>query len=649
MSDVRMTSLRPNDLFALKFVHDARFSPDGARIAWVVSQTSEEADHEIFEIRMHELGGAGQRELRFPGSATSPRWSPNGQRLAFVGEEGGSRRLYIADASLRGFQAVSAAGSDVQGPPSWSPDGSMIVYTTVRRLEKPGLRRITTRVFRSEAVGTTDDLRLEIQLLEVGGGGTRTLDVGRPVAMRPSFSPCGRRLLFLGSGSAVGHATFGGLRLLAVDLLDGRVTEVLGEEWMISDAAWLPCGKRIAVAGDRNSPLTVPIARLWVMNADGTEPQCRTEGLVGNVGLRVHYDTPTWHTLQNSVFAVLDASQAFVTVQRGGVAEIWRVSLEGPLRCRPVLTGDRSCLILDASAVSSRLLYATSDLHCPWELCMSAADGKGESRLTHLNDSVIAEWPSLKVEHLRFESADGMSIEGWHAARADLSGPQPTVMFIHGGPFLGTGHAFRYDFHLLASHGFAVLFANFRGSAAYGEPFCAAIMGDWGARGFPDHMAAVDAAVARGLADADRLGVWGPSHGGFATCWVVGHTTRFRAAVAESGVTNFMTTYYLSDDPDVFARDLGGRPDEIPDVYRSRSPLTYAPRCRTPTLLLHGAEDLRCTRAEAEQFYRALHDAGCTTELVVIPGMNHMGDSTGPLAARRAQNEALLDWFQRFL
>ena len=107
--------------------------------------------------------------------------------------------------------------------------------------------------------------------------------------------------------------------------------------------------------------------------------------------------------------------------------------------------------------------------------------------------------------------------------------------------------------------------------------------------------------------------------------------------------------YYLSDAADLFLYDLGGRPDEIPDVYRSRSPITYAVRCRTPTLLIHGEEDLRCPITEAEQFYRALHDVGCVTELVRIHGMTHVGDSIGPLSARWAQNEALLDWFERYL
>jgi dipeptidyl aminopeptidase/acylaminoacyl peptidase len=423
----------------------------------------------------------------------------------------------------------------------------------------------------------------------------------------------------------------------------------LGDRWFIAAAAWSPSGERIVIAGDHDSPLTLPMAYLWVVNRDGSAPQCRTAGLVGNLGLRVHHDMPTWETSQNSIFTVPEVTHAYATVLKHGSAEICRIDLDGPIRCEAIVSGPRSCVILDASEKTSQLLYGASDLHTPWELfLLDISDGQ-EKRLTHLNDAVLAQWPTLEVEHLKFESADGVLLEGWYLARADRQGPQPTVLFIHGGPMLATGYAFRFDFHLLAANGYAVLFANFRGSSGYGEPFMRGILGDWGARGFPDHMAAADVAIARGLADSDRLGVWGASHGGFATCWIVGHTRRFRAAVAESAITNFATHYYLCDAPDIFALDLGGRPHEIPDVYRSRSPLTYAWRCKTPTLMLHGEEDLRCPVSEAEQFYRALHDVGCPTELVRIPGMTHMGDSIGPLSVRRAQNEALLDWFERHL
>jgi dipeptidyl aminopeptidase/acylaminoacyl peptidase len=470
------------------------------------------------------------------------------------------------------------------------------------------------------------------------------------VASQPSFSPSGNDILFLGTDTAVSYAGLGGLSLYTAELRSNRVTRVLSDGWYIAAARWSLCGERIVIVGDCDSPLSIPTMGLWVVDRDGSNPRCRTEGFIGNVGLRAHHDMPTWDTSQNSnTIVVADAQTAYATVAVRGCTEIWRIALEGKLQCDPIVTGPRSCVVLDTSSARKQLLYAVTDLFRPWDLYRMDLRSGEEQRITAVNEEVLARWPALQLSHLQFKSSDGLPLEGWFLKRSDRVGPQPTVMFIHGGPFIATGHAFRFDFHLLASNGFALVFANFRGSAGYGEPFASAIMGDWGARGFPDHMATADIAVAQELADPARMGVWGPSHGGFATAWIVGHTNRFKAAVIESATTNWLTKYYLSDATDWIVKDLGGTPEEIPDVYRSRSPLTYARRCRTPTLLLHGELDARCPIEEAEQFYRALHDAGCKTELVRIAGMTHMGDSTGPLAARKAQNEALLDWFQRHL
>lgn len=650
MSEPAERTLNPSDLFSLRYVHDARLSPDARRVAYVISRTEEETSRELFELVVEELVSGTQCEVDVPRHATFPNWSPDGSRLAFIGkEEDGPPQVYITD--VNGQVGVALTNdSHVQGPLAWSPDGSAIAFTVVSHQKCEGARRLTKKFFRTDEAGFSDGLSLHIDVVDVQSGVVRRLDLRSMVAMQPLFSPCGTRLLFLGTDAAVSYPGLGGLKVHIADLASGRIVEVVDDSWYVSAMAWSPCGKRIILAGDRNSGLTVPTLGLWVVDCDGSNAECRTEGFMGNVGLRAHHDMPTWDTSQNShTLLVPTAAVAYATVARRGCTEIWRVALEGPLQCEPVACGPRTCLVMDVDVGDSKLLYCASDLHRPWELYLLDMRQAAETRITYLNDDVISGWPTLRMEHLTFEGFDGMPLEGWYLARGDREGPQPTVMFIHGGPYIATGYVFRFDFHLLAANGFAVLFANFRGSAGYGEPFARAIMGDWGGRGFPDHMAVADAAVARGLADPRYLGVWGASHGGFATAWIVGHTTRFQAAVVESATTNWLTKYYLSDTTAWIIKELGGRPDEIPDVYRSRSPLTYAWRCRTPTLLLHGEEDMRCPIAEAEQFYRALHDAGCVTELVRIPGMAHMGDSTGPLSARRAQNEALLDWFERHL
>jgi dipeptidyl aminopeptidase/acylaminoacyl peptidase len=642
-------ALRPNDLLRLRYVHDARLSPDGRRVAYVTSRTVEESAAELFEITILDLATQARHELSFEGRATQPRWSPDGKSLAFIGSYGSCDRLYLRD--VDGVRALTPEGVMVQGPPAWSPDSSTIAYPVVtQEQQQSGLRRITKRVFRSEGLGEVDSVQWTLHLFDIRSGNSRALDFGSIIATQPEFSPCGKRLLFLGSDSAVGYSSFNGLQLFTVDLPISRPPiRVLDERWFISAAAWSPCGERIVIVGDYDSKLTVPMARLWVVNRDGSDAECRTTGLIGNLGLRVHHDMPTWRTSQNNIFSVANADFAYATVVKEGCGEIRRISLRGPVSWDAVVSGPRTCVIMDTNAGNGALLYASCDLNSPWELFHSDGLGHGEKRLTQLNDEVLAGWPRLHVRHLKFASRDGLPLEAWHVVREDREGPQPTVLFVHGGPMLAVGHVFRYDFHLLAANGFAVTFGNFRGSCGYGEPFMWALVGDFGSRGFPDHMATIDASIAEGLADPSRLGVWGASHGGFATCWIVGHTHRFKAAVAEASVTNFATLYYLGDWADLFVTDLGGRPDEIPDVYRSRSPLTYAHRCTTPTLMLHGEKDLRCPIAEAEQFYRALHDAGCKTELVRIPDADHMGDSIGPIPARVAQNEALLEWFERHL
>nr|WP_053000138.1 S9 family peptidase [Sphingomonas sp. Y57] len=639
--------LTSDSLFALRFLHDAQFSPDSAQVVSVVSDI--EGETERFRLFLGACDALPGAPIEFDGDAATPRWSPDGTQIAFIGTLNGATGLWLVDVAGGATRRLSVDGEQIQGPPCWSPDGTRIACTRVTRVVSTGPRRVTERIFRSEGIGIVDDLRMDLQLIALDGT-VETLDLGRKVATLPQFSPDGAQLLFQASDAAVGEASLiGGLTLCTVALSGGAVTEVLGEGWFIAASAWDPHSSRIVVAGDRNSALIVPKTKLWVVNPDGSGLACRTLGQTGNVGFRTHHDMPTWMTSQDNMLRVVEPGHAYATVLIRGAAEIHRIALDGTEQSTPLVTGPRACLILDVARESGSLLYAVSDLHTPWDLYRANKHGKAEERLTHLNEAVLASWPKLAVTHLEYEAADGLALEGWHVAGADKTGPQPTVMFIHGGPYIATGHTFRFDFHLLAANGYSVLASNFRGSSGYGEPFMLAMIGDWGSRAYGDHMAAIDAAISKGLADPDRLGVWGASHGGFATCWLVSHTDRFKAGVAESAATNFVSLYYLSDAPELFVKELGGRPDQVPDIYRSRSPLTYAHKCTTPTLMLHGEEDLRCPIAEAEQFFRALKDVGCTTELVRVAGMDHMGDSMGPLSARVEQNEALLDWFERYL
>jgi dipeptidyl aminopeptidase/acylaminoacyl peptidase len=489
-------------------------------------------------------------------------------------------------------------------------------------------------------------LPLGIDIVDVAGGGTRTLIEGTVAChcTEPRWSPRGDRILYLANfDTATELSYFGALR--TVDVGSGATRDLTAEWGGCQTAEWLPDGERVAFVGAAKGDRAIPGTDLWVVGAGGP-PDCRTPDDPAHVGSRAIQDMPIWDLVLSGGLVVESDDHAYVTVQSGGEAGIWKVSLSGPVERTRVAGGERTCLVLDSHPVAGRLFVST-DACRPTELCLVSATG--ERRLTRLNDEVLAGWPEMRIEHVEFAAPDGLDLEGWYLSRADSAGPSPTVLNIHQGPYTAVGHAFRFDLHLLASHGIGVMFSNFRGSAGYGQRFMDRIGGEWGEAGFPDHMATIDAAVERGLADPDRLGVWGASHGGFATSWVVGHTDRFAAAVAEAAVTDFAAAYYLSDIPDFFALEFGGRPDEVPEIYRERSSLTYASNCTTPILMLHCEGDVRCPLGQAEAFHRAVLDAGCVSEIAIIRGGDHLADAMGPPHTRLAQNEALLDWFTRYL
>jgi dipeptidyl aminopeptidase/acylaminoacyl peptidase len=241
-------------------------------------------------------------------------------------------------------------------------------------------------------------------------------------------------------------------------------------------------------------------------------------------------------------------------------------------------------------------------------------------------------------------------LEGWFLEPAAGTPPYPTVLYVHGGPHAGFGHVFSGDQQLLAGAGFGVLIVNQHGSTGYGAAFATSIIGDWGNRDYLDLMAGVDHAIELGLADPDRLGVCGLSGGGNLTCWIVGHTDRFKAAVPENPVTNWLSMYGVSDLGLFFvAAEMGGRADEKAGEYLRASPITYAHRCRTPTLLVQAEGDYRCPAEQSEQFYSVLKAHGCVVEMLRMPAVGHVGSIQGPPAIRRAQNEALLDWMKRYV
>jgi dipeptidyl aminopeptidase/acylaminoacyl peptidase len=283
----------------------------------------------------------------------------------------------------------------------------------------------------------------------------------------------------------------------------------------------------------------------------------------------------------------------------------------------------------------------------PPEVWVCAADGSGLRQLTKLAPDVDA-WTLATTEVIRWRSHDGMEIEGLLVKPAGFRAGQryPLVVRPHGGPHGATRVSFSAEHQIFASHGYLSFAPNFRGSGGYGQPFIDADRGQFGGGDYQDLISGVDYLIAQGLVDPERLVITGSSYGGFMTTWVVGHTNRFKAAVAGAAITDVFSYYGTTDMPSWIEWEYYGPPWKNPDLVRAFSPISYVHHVKTPTLMTHGAEDVRVPLSQGREFYFSLKTLGVPTGLVIYPGERH-GISRPVHQVDRLRRT--LEWFARYL
>jgi dipeptidyl aminopeptidase/acylaminoacyl peptidase len=267
----------------------------------------------------------------------------------------------------------------------------------------------------------------------------------------------------------------------------------------------------------------------------------------------------------------------------------------------------------------------------PADVFSADSDGRNVHQLTHLNQALLSQvkvQPSLPVH---FKSVDDWTVEGFLTKPLDWQAGKtyPMILMVHGGPNGMWGPNWNLTVQCFASHGWAVLRINPRGSSGYGETFQRGVYREFGGKAYQDLMNGMDAVLAKNpWIDPNRLGVAGHSYGGFMTNWIIGHTTRFKAAVPQSGMTDFIGDDGARDAFYGHARDFGTQFWDDPMVFWKNSPLLYAKDVKTPTLFLQGMVDMRVPEEQAEEYFRALNHFGVPTELVLFPGESHVPGKT---------------------
>ncbi|MEM8925630.1 MAG: prolyl oligopeptidase family serine peptidase [Actinomycetota bacterium] len=614
------------------FLQHADLSPDARLVAYAT--LTEHRDHDARRLWMCASDGSGRRELAVDDAGVF-RWSTRDDVLAVVAPVDGVDQLHLVDVD-GGVRLLTSFARGVAGDLAWSDDGREIAVA-VRHDEVRPTERVVDEV---DAMGRVDEQVSDIHLIEVATGASTRITDGPTIDRHPRWTSDGERIAFVRSYPPEAARPIE--QPLWVDR-SGAITESMWAGSANCTVVPLDDGRTILCASRHADRPRGVVPSLYVAAVDG-ELDDRTAGLDRHLLLSTLGDQPS--AIEDPKrFVGVHADHAIVGAPGRGTAEVLRVALTGPVRCEVVLDGERGCHPLAVRGAT--LLFAESAMDRPPTLRSLDLDTGRETTVVDTNPAWV---PRLRVTPLDVES-NGDRIDAWFLRPSGApAGPLPTVLIIHGGPYELFGHTYYHDAHVLADAGFGVVMANPHGSIGYGSDFARSIVGRPGDLEIDDLLAALDAAVAAGLADPDRLGTCGCSYGGFMSAHLVGRTDRFGAAVIENPMIELFSMRRTSDvGPDLLDEMLDGTPETAEARYRAHAPLTYAPQCTTPSLLVLGERDRRCPPDQGEQFHRALMAAGCTTEVVWLDEAAHADSTLGEHAVRATQNRALVDWMRRHL
>jgi dipeptidyl aminopeptidase/acylaminoacyl peptidase len=644
--------ITPEDYFAFESISDAHLSPEGRQVAYVLTTVDRQKNRRDTSVWLIAADGrSSPRRLTAEGvNSSSPRWSPEGSRLAFLSTRTAGAaadetpRAQIWMLTLGGGEAQSLTHlKNGAGAFQWSPDGKRLAVVSrsgpsdkaAPSARPSDVRHYTHISYKFNDTGWYDDKRSHLFVVDAAGGSATQLTSGDDWNdTDPQWSPDSSRIAFVSDRSGREFDGSQNKDVWVIAASGGPLTRISDHEFDDTMPRWSPDGSRIAFAGQTERR---QFPKLYVAPAAGGAKSTLAAEEMDLIpgGLQ-------WGPGEREL--------RFETGLKG-TTHVFRVDLDAR-RVAQVTAGERAVHGFDINPKAGLMTYLANDFQHPDDLYVADLAGKNERQLTHLNAALWLELQTAAVERLRYKSTDGWDIDGflvrpvgWQAGMK-----YPLVLSIHGGPAGQYGVDWYHEFQVYAARGWAVFFCNPRGSTGYGQKFERGIVDNWGGMDYQDVMAGVDAALRQNpWIDAGRMGVTGGSYGGFMTNWIVGHTTRFQAAVTLRSVSNFISDDGTRDGAYGHEDDFGGFLFDHFDQYWNASPLKYARNVKTPTLVLHSDNDYRVPLEQGEQWFRALKHYGVEAELVIFPRENHNLTRTGEPKHLVESLNWQCYWFDRFL
>ena len=640
-----------SDFAKITSVFDPQISLDGKSIVFVVSRPNIEQDRSDRELVLVDIASGAQHVLTYDRKGVgSPRWSPNGDRLAFVAVDGTGKdaksQVFVLPMTGGEARKLTDAPEGIEQF-AWRPNGQDIAYVTS---DEPVNKKEIEKHHDAFEVGDNDFLATEaalpshIWLIAADGGKPKRLTSGDwslPKSAPPSspaspisWSPDGKWLLF----TRQEHPHQGDSDLTTLQVLNvetGEIRKLTKHEKFESFAFFSPDGSRVAywypLDGDPNNQIEI-----FVTQTAGGDGSDATRSIDRDI---------------QRVIWMPDGNSLLVGGHDGTTTSLWLQPLSGSPKKLPL--GDISpswAFWVDVFVGrKGEIAFTGSTPTHPSELYYMASANDTPKRLTNFNDG-IASLALGKSEKIEWKGPDNLHEDGVLVYPPDFQKgtKYPLVLIIHGGPQASTTTQFSLLPQVMATHGYVVFEPNYRGSDNLGNAYQRAIWNDAGDGPGRDVIAGIDAVKKLGIVDESKIAVTGWSYGGYMTSWMIGHYQIWKAAVAGAPVTDMYDEYNLSDGNTGDRYSFKGSPyvgDNLKD-YRAQSPITYAAQMKTPTLILHDTGDARVTVTQGYSLYHALKDNGVPVKFIAIPVHGHFpGD---PVRAMDTYHY-WIDWVDKYL
>src|SRR5712664_272422 len=629
----RLTAM---DEFQLQTATDPQISPDGKKIVYVRRFADSMTDKRYSNLWTINTDGSDHRPLTTGNRAdVSPRWSPDGTRIAYLSDTDGKQQLYVRWMDT----GQTARITNLEQAPdaiAWSPDGKMLSFSALVLGKGPHLADLPVPpsgakwadppaaydrlVYRFNGTGYLKPGYMQVFVVNAEGGAPRQItngnfpnggnEFGGP--SRASWTPDGKYLIVSVNRHPESDHEFFDDEVYEFSVADGSLRPLTNRKGPDNSPAVSPNGKFIAYTGYDDRYQGHQSTKLYLMNRDGSNSHSLSDKLDRDV------QVPQWAPDNTGVYFRFDDH---------GDSKIGFYSVDGVFKniadhlASTTGAGGSGTFSLARTGMIA-LTYGRPDN--PGDIAIS---NMGAMKvLTSLNQELLAQNKPGHVEEIRFKSSkDNREIQGWivQAPDFDPSKKYPLVLEIHGGPFADYDDHFNFEKQVLAARGYVVLYLNPRGSTSYGEEFANLIHHAYPGDDFYDLNSGVDAVIAKGYIDTNNLFVTGGGGGGVLTCWTIEHTERFRAAASLYPVINWYSFALTSDIPFITKYWFPGLPWDNPDNYMQRSLTNLVAKVKTPTLVMTGEADYRTPISEAEQFYTALKLLNVDTVLVRVPEEPH--------------------------